>query len=386
MGVMTRILQALGYERRDAAEPSWRALAGSGAVLPVDARAAEGIATLTACVSAIATAISTLPIYVYQVDGDKREEVHLHPLLSMARRGPNEFQSWPEMVEAWLASTLLHGNGLLAIERDGATLTALRFIPWNWVTIVQLPSGRLAYDVSEATGQLGRIGRSYRLLAHEVVHLKDRSDDGRVGRSRLSRGAETIQAALTTNQFAASFLANGAAPSGAIISEQQITDETAARIRDYSNDRFKGAHNAGQFMVLSGGLSFQPFQISPEDAELLESRRFGVEEICRLFQVPPPLVQDYAHNTFTNSEQASTWFAQFSLMPWVRKIEAAFDRALFPAGSGFEVELGMSSLMRADPESRWQSHKIAVEAGILTANEVREIEGFEPMTVTEGLA
>lgn len=102
----------------------------------------------------------------------------------------------------------------------------------------------------------------------------------------------------------------------------------------------------------------------------------SVEEICRLFQVPPPLVQDLSHGTFTNSREAARWFCQFTLTPWVRKIEATLSRALFARGAGFEIEFDMSGLLRADPESRWASHKIAVDAGILDPDEVREIEGF----------
>jgi HK97 family phage portal protein len=131
-------------------------------------------------------------------------------------------------------------------------------------------------------------------------------------------------------------------------------------------------------MLLDGGLKFEPYQISPEDAELLASRKFAVEEICRLFQVPPPLIQDYSHNTFTNSETAGRWFAQFTLAPWARKIEAEFRRALFAANSGLELEIDLSGFLRGDPQTRWAAHKIAVEAGILDADEIREIEGFNP--------
>ena len=127
---------------------------------------------------------------------------------------------------------------------------------------------------------------------------------------------------------------------------------------------------------LPGGLKFQTLGVTPEDAELLESRKFSVEEMCRLYQVPPPIVQDYSHNTFTNSDTAGRWFAQFTLGPWARKIEAVLSRALFPEGSGLEIELDLSVFLRGDPQTRWAAHKIAVDANILDTDEVREIEGF----------
>jgi HK97 family phage portal protein len=116
---------------------------------------------------------------------------------------------------------------------------------------------------------------------------------------------------------------------------------------------------------------------------LLESRKFGIEEICRLFQVPPPLVQDYSHNTFTNSETAGRWFAQFTLAPWARKLEAEFARSLFPANSGLELEFDLSGFLRGDPKTRWDAHKIAIETGVLDADEVRHVEGWNPRAKVE---
>ncbi len=130
--------------------------------------------------------------------------------------------------------------------------------------------------------------------------------------------------------------------------------------------------------MLESGLKFSQMQaISPEDAELLESRKWSTEEICRIFQVPPPIIQDYAHNTFTNSAAAGRWFAQFCLLPLVRKIEAAFNSFLWPSGR-FEISLDLSVFDRGDPSTRWQNHQIAVSNGILSVDEVREIEGFSP--------
>lgn len=379
MGMIDRIASRLGFARRAAPDPSWAALSAlTGAGAATNARSAENVAAVMACVSAIASAIATLPVYLYRRQGAERAEVFDHALGHLMRQGPNDWQTWPDLMEAWTAAALLHGNGLLAVDRAGADIEGLRFIPWPWVTTSILPSGRLAYDVSEAVGPLGATGRRYRLLQGEVAHLRDRSDDGVIGRSRLARSADTIAAAQTANAFTASFFNNGATPTGAITTEQAITPEQRDSLRRALDERHKGSANAGRVMVLTDGMKFTPFQVSPEDAELLESRRFSVEEICRIYQVPPPLVQDLSHGTFTNSREAARWFCQFTLTPWVRKIEATLSRALFAPGSGLELEFDMSGLLRADPESRWASHKIAAEAGILDADEIREIEGFNP--------
>lgn len=379
MQLIERALSRLGFEKRDAASsPSWAALQPLGIGGTVNERMAENLSTVAACVNAVAAALASAPIYVYRVTAGNRLEVPDHPVARLFRAGPNLNQTGPELIESYVASALLTGNALLEVERDGADIVSLRFIPWNWVSPMLAPSGRLVFDVSEQTGRYGQAGRVRRLLASDVAHLKDRGDDGIIGVSRLARSAAPVAHALALNERAQNTVAQGAAPSGAISSESKIGTEQMAALRAGFESRHAGAGNAGRVMILTDGMKFQPFDITPEDAELLASRKFSVEEICRLFQVPPPLVQDYSHNTFTNSETAGRWFAQFTLGPWARKIEAVLSRALFPEGSGLEIELDLSSFLRGDPQTRWAAHKIAVEAGILDPDEVREIEGFNP--------
>ena len=244
------------------------------------------------------------------------------------------------------------------------------------VTVQHLKSGRLAYDVGDGRGVMRRY------LEGEVIHLRDRTDDGLIGRSRLSRAADTLAGVIAANAFARSFLEHGAQPSGVLYSDGVVTMEQRQSLRQSINEGYVGATRAGRAMILDGGLKWQQMQISPEDAELLESRKFGNEEICRLFQVPPPLVQDYSHNTFTNSETAGRWFAQFTLAPWARKIEAEFARSVLTGDT--ELELDLSGFLRGDPQTRWASHKIAIDAGVLDPDEVRQVEGWNPRPKSDG--
>lgn len=376
MGMMERLAARLGYERRnDAADPSWAYLSTTtGYYANLSARAAENLSTVLACTTSIATALAYVPALIYRRDGNgNRIEIASHSLARLVRGGVNPGQTWPDFLEHWIASALLSGNGLAEIVRGGnGQLAGLAWHPWSNVTVQELSSGRLAYDVSD-----GR-GRSRRLLEGEVLHLRDRTDDGRIGRSRLSRAAETVQAVDLANRHARQFLANGASPSGVIKSDGLLTQEQAYHLKQQFKERHAGAGNAGGTLVLDGGLSWQAAQISPEDAELLETRKFGVIEICRLFQVPPPIVQAYENNTFTNAAQAGLWFATFCLAPWARKIEAEFARSVFTAASGYELELDLSGFLRGDPETRWAAHKIALETGVLDPDEVRQIEGWNP--------
>jgi len=376
MGVMDRIAAFAGYEKRgdtSPLDPSWQALSNStGYFSAVSTRMAENLSTVLACSTAISTALAYVPWRVYRIDGQgNRLEVLTHPLNRVFRGGWSSQMTHPDGAEHLIASAVLGGNGLAEIVRGGnGQVSGFGWIPWGNVTVQELSSGRLAYDVGDGKG------RSRRLLQDEVVHLRDRTDDGKIGRSRLSRAAETVQGVDLANRHARQFLANGANPSGVIKHPGTMTQEQRQSLRSQFDERHAGAGNSGRALILDGGLEWQAAQISPEDAELLETRKFGVVEICRLFHVPPPIVQDYTNNTFTNAAQAGLWFATFCLAPWARKIEAEFARSVL--ASGYELELDLSGFLRGDPETRWATYKIAVDANILDADEIRQIEGWNP--------
>jgi HK97 family phage portal protein len=383
MGMITRLAALVGYEKRsdgNPLDPSWQAVGNStGYYGALSARAAENLSTVLACTTAITSALAYVPALIYRRDGNgNRIEVATHPLSRLVKVAVNARQTWPDFMEHLIASALLTGNGLAEIQRAGnGQLSGLVWHPWSNITVVELSSGRLAYDVG--TGDV----RTRRLLEGEVLHLRDRTNDGRIGVSRLSRAAETVQGVDFANRHARHFLANGASPSGVIRHPRMMTQEIAQNLREQFDHRFAGPGNAGRALILDGGLEWQSIQISPEDADLLETRKFGVIEICRLFQVPPAIVQAYENNTFTNAAQAGLWFATFCLAPWARKIEAEFARSMFATGSAYELELDLSGFLRGDPETRWAAHKIALETGVLDPDEVRQIEGWNPRQRTE---
>lgn len=375
MGMIERIAGLAGFERRDdTPDPSWSAIApGTGYHAGLSARGAENLSAVLACVNVVSEALAHIPALVYRREGTVRFEDAAHPLNRLVRGGVNERTTWPDFISHLVASALLTGNGLAEIHRAGnGRLTGLTYLPWGTVTVSELSSGKLAYDVGSGNGRVRR------LLEGEVIHLRDRTDDGMIGRSRLSRAAEAVEGVNLANRHARQFLNNGASPSGVLESLARIDPEQLARLREQFDSRFAGANNAGRALILEGGLTWKASQMSPEDAELLETRKFGTEEICRLYQVPPPLVQDYSHNTFTNSETAGRWFAMFCLASWARKIEAEFARSVFPTGGPYELELALNGFLRGDPATRWNAHAIALANNVLDPDEVRQVEGWNP--------
>lgn len=378
MNWLARLFGRPKAERRTGGGVSVGFLApGSAGYGNINSRMAENLSTVTACVGAISSTMGSLPALVYRKDAAGRMEMPDHPVARLIRR-PNGWQTWPDWMEWTLSQTLLTGNSVSVIEYDGAGRpTGLIPIPWHNVQVFLMPSGQLAYDILRYTAPWGGTGQPRRFLEGEVFHLKDRSDDALLGRSRVSRAPEVLGQALGIQDYATSIWQNAATPSGALSHPGKLSPEATARLTSEMERRFAGSANAKKIMVLEEGMTWNALSISPEDAEVLASRRFTVEELCRLFNVPPPIVQDYTHNTFTNASQASLWFAQLTLTPWARKIEAEFSRTIF-SDEACHLEIDLSGLTRGDYAARWQAHEIAVRNQILDANEVREVEGWNP--------
>jgi HK97 family phage portal protein len=389
VNIFTRILDVLRPAESRAEQPreiSWDALSAlSPTGSAVSARAAEGLATVFACAQAIASAIASLPAYVYRLADRGRTVDAAHPLARLIRNGPNAHQSWSDWLEFVVAQAVLRGNSVSQIVRDNTgRVVSLIPHPWEHVSVQLLPSGRLAYDITPINYITGGTGRSIRLLEGEVFHLRDRSDDGLIGRSRLSRAGAAIGHGLSTQEFATSAFSNGVFPSAVVESPEGFkfkSDEDRKRFRKAWREAYAGPSNSSRTLFLEWGFKFNPLSVTPEDRELLASWRFTTEELARIFQVPPPLVGIWDHSSFTNSETAGRWFAQHTLQPWIRKIESEFIRSVFSEADRAtrELEIDVSGFARGDYAARWTANKIAVEARILTRNEVREAEGFNPI-------
>lgn len=352
---------------------------------PVSPQLAESLSAVFAGVSAIASSMAALSVHLYQVDGKNRVEVLAGPFPDLVQNAPNRWQTWFDLIEMLMSQVLLFGNGLVEIETDQTgELAGLRVIPWNWINPQLLPNGRLVYDVFDQPGLYGgQPGKRRRLLEHEVIHVRDRSDDGIIGKSRLQRCSPVLHAALAVHNFAADSFREGFRPGGMLRTPENLHPTQKQELHDAVVKGFGRSNNSARVMVCSGEMDWKNFEsFSPESLELLESRRFTTEEICRILQIPPQIIADHSRSTFTNSETAGRWFAQFCLLPWARKLEAAFNRALF-AGTDYAVSFDLSAFDRGDPETRWKNHAIAAQHGILDTNEIREIEGWSPREKAE---
>ena len=370
MAIDTFIGAILGRrERREVmreTDPRWIPLAdpaaAGGAVSP---RMAEQISTVHACIDVISSALAALPPRVKNLESMGGATLPFdNPLAAIFRR-PNPWQSWPDFIQWYMSQVLLYGNAL-AIPEGGQ----LKPIPWPSVRVLQDEGGALLYDVIEPSVD-GRVRPTRRV--RDVLHLRDRSDDGILGRSRLQRSGAAVLHAQLLADAASAVYANGVTPSLAITVEGRLSPVQREALRAELREEYAGAGNRGKVLLLDQAARAASMDTTAKDAELLEARRFSVEEVCRLYEVPPPLAQDYTHNTFTNSVQAGQWFSRFTLGGWAAKLAAVFAQLLPPQLS---FELDMAAFQRADLGERWNAYQIALAAGVLTPEEVKQLEAW----------
>jgi HK97 family phage portal protein len=366
-GGRTKALQPVGHTGNP-----WGSLAQGFS--PVNATVAENLAGVASCINLISGTLASLPAVVWIKQGERRVAASSHPLTRIIRDGSNGL-TWAEIIEAWVGDTLLHGNGLLKIETDGAgRLSGLQYVPWGSVSWQENSSGRLTYTWNK-TG-----GARETLLPDEVVHLRDRLDPAnpQLGKSRIARSPGVIQQANLIQSTQQSFNGNLARPGGVLQSPGRVSPELAARLKEDWDLNFAN-RKAGKTAVLGEGLEWKPTNTQDAvAAELNAQLLWSLQESARIYGVPPQLIGDLSASTFTNSTQAARSLAVFTLAPFADKIDGAFRRAVL--SSPFEFSLDLSELLRGDVQAYTQSLTLLRNSAIISANEARTQLGFDRST------
>lgn len=383
MSLLSRIFGSKIEQR--AAPSSWDLMRGLGeaaAGVNVSPYYAENLSAVYACVQAISETVACLPLRVYRMSGDGvKFSDTAHPVARLFRQ-PNAIQTTSEFLEMLLGHCLLRGNAYAEIVRDGrgAPVELIPFHP-DQVGVWRIPKTReVVYDVSDLDG------RRRRLVSEQMLHLRDRSDDGIVGKSRLQRTREALGTTIATETHAAATFKNGVRLSGVLSHPEALSTEAHKHLRDSFTDKFAGSGKAGQVAVLEEGIKWQSISVSPEDAELLASRRFGTETIARIFRVPMPLLADISNGSYANVVELNRMFATHCLTPWIVRLEQIIMRDLLSAAGQLThvVEIDQDDLLRGDMLTRWQSYRIMREIGGASANEIRAWEKINRRTDPAG--
>lgn len=328
----------------------------------------EQIATAQACISAISSGIASLPPRVYRTDATGKAEVTTGPFAQLFRR-PNRHITYCDLIQWLTAETLIWGNGLLYIEAgpDG-TPVSLNPIPWKGVNVLMLASGDVVYDVPNGQGGMNR------LLAAELIHIRERSTGNPlVGTPRLAKCPDVVRAALGAQNFAVQVFEHGSTPSGIVGLAPGVSTDGIKRAEAHFNGKHTGNRRV---LFMQVGETFTPLDVTLENSQNLEFRRYSAEEIARVFQVPAILAGINDHSTMTNSETSGRFFAQHCLAGWALRIETAIAHALFDPNSGYSLELDMTALQRGSDTERWACWAIAIANGVLSPADVRTAEGW----------
>ena len=355
---------------------------------PVNEQTAMQTTAVYACVRILAEAIASLPLHVYeyQEDGGK-QMVHDHSLYYLLHDEPN-----PEMTsfvfrETLMSHLLIWGNAYAQIIRDGCgrVLGLYPLLP-NKMDVQRDDRGNLYYVYSRNSDENPTFKEygDIRLKAEDVLHIPGLGFDGLIGYSPIAMAKNAVGMTLACEEYGASFFANGANPGGVLEHPGVLKDPS--KVRESWNSVYRGVNNAHKIAVLEEGMKYQQIGIPPEEAQFLETRKFQINEIARLYRIPPHMVGDLEKSSFSNIEQQSLEFVKYTLDPWVIRWEQSLQRALLlPGEKGkYFIKLNVDGLLRGDYQSRMNGYAVGRQNGWLSANDIREMENLNPIPDEEG--
>ncbi|MBR3942125.1 MAG: phage portal protein [Clostridia bacterium] len=362
-------------------------MGGSTSGKPVNERSAMQMTAVYSCVRILAEAIAGLPLHLYKYnETGGKEKATDHPLYLLLHDEPNPEMSSFVFRETLMSHLLLWGNAYAQIIRNGkGEVIALYPLMPNKMTVDRDSDGHLYYTYQRASEEAHTMeGASVRLKPYDVLHIPGLGFDGLVGYSPIAMAKNAIGMAIACEEFGAKFFANGAAPSGVL--EHPGTLKDPGRVRSAWQSQFGGASNAGKVAVLEEGMKYTPISISPEQAQFLETRKFQINEIARIFRVPPHMVGDLEKSSFSNIEQQSLEFVKYTLDPWVIRWEQSMSRALLTLDEKQEyfIKFNLEGLLRGDYQSRMNGYSIARQNGWMSANDIRELENLDRIPAEQG--
>ena len=362
-------------------------MGGSTSGKPVNERSAMQMTAVYSCVRILAEAVAGLPLHLYRyTDSGGKEKAVDHPLYLLLHDEPNPEMSSFVFRETLMTHLLLWGNAYAQIIRNGkGEVVALYPLMPNKMTVDRDENGELYYTYQRANEEAHTMeGSSVVLKPSDVLHIPGLGFDGLVGYSPIAMAKNAIGMAIACEEFGAKFFANGAAPSGVL--EHPGTIKDPARVRDAWQSQFGGSANTGKVAVLEEGMKYTPISISPEQAQFLETRKFQINEIARIFRVPPHMVGDLEKSSFSNIEQQSLEFVKYTLDPWIIRWEQSMMRILLSVDDKKEyfIKFNLEGLLRGDYQSRMNGYSIARQNGWMSANDIRELENLDRIPAEQG--
>lgn len=354
----------------------------------VTERSSMQMTAVYACVRILSETVAELPLHLYKYSDNGKEKAIDHPLYRLLHDEPNPEMSSFVFRETLMTHLLLWGNAYAQIIRDGkGDIVALYPLMPNKMTVDRDENGQICYLYNRSSDDAPTMKTNsftVKLSASDVLHIPGLGFDGLVGYSPIAMAKNAIGLAIATEEYGAKFFANGAAPGGVLEHPGTIKDPN--KVREAWQSQFGGSGNANKIAVLEEGMKYTPISISPEQAQFLETRKFQINEIARIFRVPPHMVGDLEKSSFSNIEQQSLEFVKYTLNPWIVRWEQSLSRILFTEHEKQEYffKFNVEGLLRGDYESRMNGYATARQNGWMSANDIRELENLDRIPAQSG--
>lgn len=336
----------------------------------VNERTAMQTAAVYACVRLLSETVASLPFQVYRNTGDGvKEKAVDHPLYTLLHSSPNPEMTSYVFRETLMSHLLLWGNAYAQIIRNGRgdIVTLYPLLP-DRMRVTRAINGEIVYEYNSDYGGLVILPRE------DVFHIPGLGFDGLVGYSPIAMVKNAIGMAIATEEFGSKFFSNGAVPGGVLEFPGVLKDPT--KVRESWHATHSGSQNAGRIAVLEEGMKYQQVGVPPEDAQFLETRKFQLNEIARIYRVPPHMIGDLERASFNNIEQQSLEFVKYTIDPWLVRWEQSVQHALFTEAEKkvYFSKLNTDGLLRGDYKSRMEGYSKAIQNGWMSPNDIRMLE------------
>jgi len=371
-----RILWLPGEDSRnwDYESGSWASSNRNPSGVKVDAETALRSTVVLACIRVLSTSVAGLPFHLYRrLPGGGKEIAREHPLYRLLHTQPNSWQTSFEWREQMMLHLLSHGFALDEKVYTGGAISEIVPLHPSRVKTEQLENNRLRYTYREASGS------STVYTQDAVMSVRGMSDDGVNGMSTIELARDAIGLARACEIHGATYFGSGARPGVILSTDQMLSPEAAENTRNQWERAHRGPDRSHRTAVLQGGLKVNELGGNNQESQFLEARRFQVEEVCRLFGVPPHLVGDLTRSSFSNIEQQSLDFLTNGLMPYLRRIESSIARDLLEGDDEYFAEFDTRGVLRADAAGRSSYYNTMWNLGVLSVNEIRSLENLNPV-------
>ena len=344
------------------------------------------VSAVYACVRILAESIAALPLHVYKYTDSGKERVPNTRLYFLLHDAPNEEMTSFIFRETLMTHLLLYGNCYAQILRNdsGGVIGLYPLLP-SRMSVERDDNGKIIYRYTPTTAER-QFDKSAQVTLRrtDVLHIPALGFNGLVGFSPIAMARNAIGVAIATEEFGAKFFENGARPSGILTHPGTLKNPDA--LRESWQSVYGGTYNTGKVAILEEGMKYESISIPPDDAQFLDTRKFQLNEIARIFRVPPHMLADLDKATFSNIEQQSLEFVKFSLNPWVIRWEQALCKSLLTDSERgkYFVKFNVDGLMRGDYQSRMQGYAIGRQNGWLSSNDIREMEDMNPISDADG--